>query len=273
MNATLAALGWADLAATIVLVGGLFSAALIAPPSEAGRRWWWRAAAALAVVLPAEFAVTAFRMYEVSGLHGTTLVVDLARTRWGMLGSGRAAGLALLAAGGQLPPGPLAALGAGWLLLRSFQGHAGAHGTLSALIDWLHLLAAAAWLGGLVQLALLPRPVPVEIATRVRVQATTALAVLVPAGIYAAFLHVRHLDLLVGSPYGETLIAKLALASVLLALGAANHFGHVPAMRRGAPRAEGKLVRAVRLEVVAGAVVLALTALLGVLPMPHGHAP
>ena len=273
MNASLAVLGWTDLAATIVLAGGLFFAALIVAPSERGRRWRWRAVAVLAVVLPAEFCVTALRMYEVSGLHGRVLVLDLLRTRWGLLWMGRSAGVALLAAGGSLPAGPLAALAAAWLVLRSFQGHAGAHGMVPALVDWLHLLAAAAWLGGLVQLALLPRPVPVEIAARVRVQATAALAVLVPAGIYAAFLHVRHLDLLVGSPYGETLIAKLALASVLLALGAANHFGHVPAMRRGAPRAEGKLVRAVRLEVVAGAVVLALTALLGVLPMPHGYAP
>jgi len=271
VNASLTLVGWVDLTATVVLVGGLFFAALIAPPSDAGWRWWWRAAVALAVVLPVEFALTAFRMYEVSGLHGTPLVVDLLRTRWGRLWMGRSAGVALLAASERLSARSRAALGAGWLVLRSFQGHAGAHGTLPAVIDWLHLLAAAAWLGGLVQLALRPRPIPVEVAARVRAQATVALAVLVPAGVYAAFLHVHHLDLLVESSYGKTLIAKLALASVLLALGAVNHFGHVPAMRRGEPRAEGRLLRAVRLEVVVGAVVLALTALLGVLPMPHGQ--
>ena len=273
MNATLAALGWADLAATIVLVGGLFSAALIAPPSESGRRWRWRAVAALAVVLPAEFCVTALRMYEVSGLHGRVLVLDLLRMRWGLLWMGRSAGVALLAAGGSLPAGPLAALAAVWLVLRSFQGHAGAHGTLPALVDWLHLLAAAAWLGGLVQLALLARPVPVAIAARVRALATVALALLVPAGAYAAFLHVPHLHLFTESPYGKTLIAKLVLAAVLMALGAVNHFGHVPAMRRREPEAETSLVRAVRFEVLVGTLVLALTALLGVLPMPHSHAP
>jgi len=273
VNAAFAALGWTDLAATILLVGGLVAAALLAPPSRTGRGLQGRAAAALALVLPAEFALTALRMHQVSGVRGAALVVDLLQTRWGRLWVGRSVGLAALVAGRRLPPGPLAALGAAWLLLRSFQGHAGAHGVLPAVIDWLHLLAAAAWLGGLVQLALVPRPVPVEVAARMRIQATAALAVLVPAGAYAAFLHVRHLALLTGSPYGETLIAKLALASVLLVLGAVNHFGHVPAMQRGEPRAEARLVRAVRLEVVVGAVVLALTALLGVLPMPHGHGP
>ena len=273
MNASLAVLGWTDLAATIVLAGGLFFAALIVAPSESGRRWRWRAVAALAVVLPAEFCVTALRMYEASGLHGRVLVLDLLRTRWGLLWMGRSAGVALLAAGGSLPAGPLAALAAAWLVLRSFQGHAGAHGTLPALVDWLHLLAAAAWLGGLVQLALLPRPVPVAIAARVRVLATVALALLVPAGAYAAFLHVPHLHLFTESPYGKTLIAKLVLAAVLMALGAVNHFGHVPAMRRREPEAETSLVRAVRFEVLVGTLVLALTALLGVLPMPHGHAP
>ena len=240
MNAALAALGWADLAATILLVGGLVAAALLVPPSATGRRWQWRAAAALGLVLPAEFGLTALRMYEVSGVHGATLVVDLLRTRWGLLWLGRSAGLAALVAGRRLPPGRL---------------------------------AAAAWLGGLVQLALLPRPVPVAVAARMRVQATAALAVLLPAGAYAGFVHVRHLQLLTGSPYGRTLVVKLGLVGVLLTLGATNHFGHVPAMGRGDPEAEARLVRAVRLEVVVAAVVLAVTALLGVLPMPHTHAP
>ena len=247
MNAAFAAVEWADLAATIVLAGGLITTALLAPLSARGRRLQWRAAAALAVVLPAEFALTALRMEMVSGMRGTALV-----------------------AGRRLPGGVVAVAAAGWLLLRSFQGHAGAHGTLPAVIDWTHLLAAAAWLGGLVQLVMLPRPVPADVAGRMRMQATASVAVLVPAGLYAAFLHVPHLDALTGTPYGETLLAKLALASVLAILGAANHFGHVPAMRRGEPQAEPRFVRAVRVEVVVGAVVLGLTALLGVLPMPHG---
>src|SRR4029077_6040816 len=94
------------------------------------------------------------------------------------------------------------------------QGHAGAHGTVPALIDWLHLGAAAVWIGSLVQLALLPRPLPAVVAERVRRLAALALAVLVPAGVYAAVLHVQRLGMLVRSPYGLALLVKLALAAV-----------------------------------------------------------
>jgi len=95
--------------------------------------------------------------------------------------------------------------------------------------------------------------------------------VLVPAGVYGAFLHVPRLDLLIRSPYGLALLVKLALAVVLVALGAANHFRHVPAMRRGESAAPARLARAVSAELVIAAAILLVTALLGALPMPHAH--
>src|SRR5207247_3702179 len=106
------------------------------------------------------------------------LVWDLLRARWGELWALRCLGLAVLASSTRLA----APVAAPWLLLRSLQGHAGAHGTVPALIDWLHLTAAAVWIGSLVQLALLPRPLPAVVAGRVRPVATPAPAVLVPGG-------------------------------------------------------------------------------------------
>src|SRR6058998_3047390 len=103
--------------------------------------------------------------------------------------------------------------------------------------------------------------------------ASASLAVLVPAGVYAAVLHVQRLDLLIRSPYGLALLVKLALAAVLVALGAASHFRHVPAMRRGEGAAPARLARAVGAELVIAAVVLLVTSLLGALPMPHDHPP
>ena len=267
MTAALTVVGWLDLVAAIVLAGGLLHARLVGEPSPAGRRALGRAALALAIVLPLEFGLTALRMYEVSGVSGAALVWDLLWARWGELWVLRCLGLAVLASSTRLD----AVLAAPWLLLRSFQGHAGAHGTVPALIDWLHLTAAAIWIGGLVQLALLPRPLPAAVAQRVRTLATLALAVLVPAGVYGAFLHVQRLDLLIRSPYGLTLLVKLALAVVLVALGAANHFRHVPAMRRGESAAPARLARAVSAELVIAAAILLVTALLGALPMPHAH--
>jgi putative copper resistance protein D len=96
--------------------------------------------------------------------------------------------------------------------------------------------------------------------------------VLVPAGVYGALLHVERIDVLVASPYGRALLVKLALAAPLLALGAVNHFRHVPAMSRGDAAAPALLARNVRIEVAVAAAVLLATALLGILPMPHVHA-
>ena len=84
---------------------------------------------------------------------------------------------------------------------------------------------------------------------------------------------VPSLHVLAASPYGRTLLVKLALAAALIGLGAVNHFRHVPALVRGERAAADRLSRAVRMEVVAGALVLLLSALLGVLPMPHSAAP
>jgi copper transport protein len=260
VTALLAGLGWLDLAASIVLAGGLGFAALVARPAPAGARVVLRAAALLSFVLPLELGLTAYRLHAVSGIGGRALIVDVLATRWGLLWVARAAGLTVLAA---RPPGA-AALAALWLAARSFQGHAGAHGTIPALADWLHLVAAAAWLGGLVQLVLLSS-ITSAVAHRVRRLATTAVLVLLPAGVFGARVHVPHLHLLVDSPYGRVLLAKLALAAVLLALGAASHFRHAPAVAHG----DAGLRRTVRRELAIAAAVVGLTALLTTLPMPR----
>ena len=232
--------------------------------------------ALLVLALLGEFILTTLRMREVAGIGAGAVLVELPATRWGRLWIVRALGLAVLAAalGARRPRWPLlAALGAVWLLARSFQGHAGAHGPLAAVIDWLHLLAGSAWLGSLVQLALGRDDPTARDALRVRALATGALALVVPAGIYAAFLHVPSLERLFDTPYGRALLAKLAVVVALLGLGALNHFRHVPALVDGRAEAAGKLRRTVRVEVVLGVAVLLLSALLGVLPMPHEFQP
>ncbi len=264
MTAALAIAGWVDLAATVVLAGGLYFAALVEQPSPAGARAMRVAALLLALVLPVELGLTAYRMLATSDVGGVGLVTELLATKWGRLWMLRCAGLAVLV---WRPPGAVL-VATFWLMARSFQGHPGAHGTVPALIDWLHLLAATAWLGGLTQLALL-RTITARVARRIRALATAAIGALVPAGVYGAFLHVPHLHLLVDSPYGRVLLAKLVVAAALFGLGAANHFRHVPALARAEPRAAEALARTVRRELALGLAVLLLSALLGQLPMPH----
>ena len=269
MNVALTAVGWLDLGASVALAGGIFYAALIARPSEALLRW---ATGLLAVALVLDFLLVAWRMHELGGPTGLTLATDVLLMRWGRLWIARAVGLMVLVA--LLPrlhvrPLLLALLAAPWLLLRSLQGHAGAHGTFPALIDWLHLLAAATWLGTLLQVALRPDPPAAEVARRTRAAVTSALVVLVPAGAYAAFLHIPSLHGLVATAYGRTLLAKLGCFGILLLLGAENHFRQVPGLVAGEAAAGPRLLRGVRIEVLIGALVLLLSALLGVLPMPH----
>ncbi len=267
IDAALTGAGWLDLVASAVLTGGLVYGAFVGERSDGGSRALRTAVAALAVALALEFALTALRMAEVSGVRGFALVRDLLAARWGTLWALRCLGLVVLAWRGSVAI--VAALP--WLLLRSLQGHAGAHGTVPALVDWLHLSAAATWIGGLVQLALLRGRVPPAVALRMRAVATTALAVVVPAGVYGALLHVQHWPMLVNTPYGRTLIVKLVLAACLIGLGAMNHFRHVPAIVLGNGSAAAHLSRTVVYELVVAAVILLLSALLGVLPMPHVH--
>jgi putative copper export protein len=268
IEAALTVVGWVDLLATATLAGGLAYGVLVGERSNAGTRALRVAAVTLGLVLVLEFGLTALRMREVSDVRGPALVVDLLQARWGRFWFLRCVGLAALATPTRLG----AALVPPWLLLRSLQGHAGAHGTAAALVDWAHLVAATVWIGSLVQLALLPRPVAADAARRLRSLATTAIAVLVPAGVYGAVLHLQRLDMVLGSPYGRILLAKVAVATPLFVLGAFNHFRHVPAVSRGDRAAPARLSRTVRVEVALAAAVLLLSALLGVLPMPHVHA-
>ncbi len=273
IGAGLVVVGWVDLAATVTLAGGLAYAALVGPPSASGLRALRVALVVLGLALLLQFALTTRRMEEVAGLGARPVLVDLLATRWGLLWIARGVGLAVIGAGlaGTRPAWRvLAAFAWPWLFTRSFQGHSGAHGIGSAAIDWLHLQAASAWIGGLLQLGLLPRPVPARAARRFRALATATLALLVPAGVYLAVLHVQHLGMLAGSSYGRTLLAKLGLAALLLTLGAMNHFRHVPALGRGDPAAPARLSRTVRMEIGVATAILLLTAVLGVLPMPHG---
>src|SRR5262249_60752454 len=101
-------------------------------------------------------------------------------THWGIWWLVRCVGLgALLACRLGSPHGAL--LAAAWLLARSVQGHAGAHGALVTAIDWIHLLAAAAWLGALPQLLLSLDAASAAIALRFRRVATAAAAALLAA--------------------------------------------------------------------------------------------
>jgi putative copper export protein len=270
MNVALTAVAWIDLVSTTILAGVIISAVLIMPSSRSGERATQAAAGLLGATFLVELVLTAWRLSPLAQVGGIAFVGDVLNSRWGRLWLLRVLGLALLARGVRASAPARAVVAVVWLLARSLQGHAGAHGTLPALIDWVHLVAAVTWLGGLLHYLLQRGPIPVPIAGRLRTVSTAALLVLLPAGAYGAFLHVRSLSALLTSSYGRALTGKLGLAAVLVGLGAANHFCYVPAIWREARGAQRRLNRVICLELVIGLFVLLLSALLGVLPMPHG---
>lgn len=135
------------------------------------------------------------------------------------------------------PWGVGAIMGCGLLLTYSLISHSAAVSTLPVLAvaaDWLHLMAVAAWVGGLFSLALsLPATIrPLAPAERSRALATIiprfssvallSAGVLVVTGLYQTWLHVGSLGALVETLYGKSLVAKLAAVIPLLLLGAVN---------------------------------------------------
>jgi copper transport protein len=145
--------------------------------------------------------------------------------------------LALLAAAWLLPDHPgrttrhqLAAL-AGLLALAPLplSGHTRAEeaAELVVTVDWLHLVAGALWLGGLVGLALtLPalagRRDAATVVSRFSTAAATALALLVLSGAFLAWRVVGSWSGLVDTGYGHILLVKLALVAAATAIAAYN---------------------------------------------------
>jgi len=271
MNGIQALFVWLDLVATTILVGGFGYASFIDAPRARGRHAMQWACLLLGVALLLEISLNARRMQQISGITGLALVADVWEMRWSHWWALRVAALGAIAFGlcRAAPPWRiLVAVGAVSLLARSLQGHAGAHGTIPALVDWIHLGAASVWVGGLVQLLVEPSRLA-EAAGRAGRLFASALGPLVLAGIFAARLHVATAARLFGTPYGRVLVAKLAVFAIALAIGALNRGRIVPALGRGEPSADRRLVRSVRIEVLVLFIVLLITALLGVLPMPH----
>ena len=144
----------------------------------------------------------------------------------------------------------VAAAGALSLAGSSLAGHAASRGgLLFAAVDWLHLLAVAAWVGTLPGLLLLARR-----ATRLaggggqllgdalRRHSRLALAaapIVALTGIANSPLVLGDARGLVASDYGNVLLAKVVLFGVAVAIGSANFFLLRAGVRRGTLRLIG----------------------------------
>jgi copper transport protein len=128
----------------------------------------------------------------------------------------------------------------------SWASHPASRGTLALGADYLHLLAGALWVGGVVALTILAglaRPLTREarerlvLACLVRFSRLAALivAVLAVAGAYLALRELPSPSALVTTGYGIILLLKSAVFVAALAFGGYHRRFAVPRMAAGAP--------------------------------------
>jgi len=116
-------------------------------------------------------------------------------------------------------------------------GHAAASPRFASLMragDWLHVLGGASWLGSLLSVIVIGVPIALtlqapdrwaSISSLVNAFSPVALvsaAVVVASGVFASWVHLEHLSALWQTNYGRTLLVKLALVLISLAIGAYN---------------------------------------------------
>jgi putative copper resistance protein D len=146
--------------------------------------------------------------------------------------------------------------------------------------DAAHLLAAGAWLGGLVPLAYVlvqhvdisHRSVSVErVLLKFSGMGYAAVVTLVGTGLTNSWFLVGSVSNLLTTPYGQVLLAKLALFAGMLALAVANRFRLVPSIGGARSGGEsdvplGKLRKHVLGEQSLGLAILAIVSFLGAMP-------
>ncbi|MGS1016091.1 copper homeostasis membrane protein CopD [Allosphingosinicella humi] len=155
-------------------------------------------------------------------------------------------------------------------------------GTVHLASDIVHLLAAGAWLGGLVGLMILLLPrgemtyARLEAARRALADFSVAGSIIVALLIITGLINIwaivgtDNLSGLLTSLYGLLLFAKIALFGAMVALAAANRFRLTPALERAmllndSARAARALRLSLAVETTAGFLILALVAWLGML--------
>jgi copper transport protein len=311
-------LGTLGMASTRRAVMGLaWRSGGIAPPGDTGAdgrraraldvaprpvRTWWRTWWGLKAAWGAGVIIALIAQVAALGIGWGATGTLLTETRWGAAWIALAVlsvltdviaivvrrGEALLDAGvGRTVA--LAVPGAIGVVALAASGHAGT-GTdagLGTAFDALHAWATAAWLGGLVMLAVLAVPLLRAVGNDDRVRlgaavivrfsslAVAAVVVLVVTGVYRALAELPSFDALWTTSYGIALIVKLAIFVLMLALAAWNRFTLHPRLERdalgiapgGAP-ALAALRASIRAEVVLAALVMVAVAVLVSIPPP-----
>jgi putative copper export protein/methionine-rich copper-binding protein CopC len=288
---------WAELVGALTLIGAVIVRLVVLPRAElpaetfpdAADRLRRLATAALTLFIVGTLirlaAESTLIMNEGdSRLHAMLVVVR--DTRWGhgwAIGAGGAvlAYAALVVGRATGVPWIVAALGAVLVSLsESLTGHAAAssHSALAVAADVTHVLGAGGWIGGLAALLLsvfpalhsLDRAREPQAGSRVvRAYHTSAVEcvvlVLLSAAI-AAWLRLPRLDALWTTTYGQILILKFLAVLVILGFGWYHWRRAVTVDWTG--RTSDTFRRSAAAELLVGAIVIAITAVLISTPLP-----
>jgi copper resistance protein D len=224
------------------------------------------------------------------------LATILNDTQFGLVSEVRAAlaiALAVCLAYDRFPLAGWAALAAalGLAAAIAWTGHAastpGPKGNLHLVADAAHLLAAAAWIGGLVSLVVLlvaARRIPAlpgaalahDAASRFSALGILSVAILALSGIVNAWILVGSFHALLVTEYGQTLILKIVIFALMVAFAAINRFWLSPRLTassgsEGQLEALRRLTRNSTIEIALGLAIFAIVGILGTQhPAIHG---
>jgi putative copper export protein/mono/diheme cytochrome c family protein len=179
------------------------------------------------------------------------------------------------------------ALAGGYLAPLALVGHAAdGHGTeqlLRIATDVVHLLAAGAWLGALPGLTVLfvsalrtsstySLGIAARAAQRFSPVGIASVGALLLSGLFNAWYLVGDVPALLGTHYGQLLVAKIALFLTMVALAITNRQRLTPRVEERGASALRLLTRNAVLEIVAGVAAVAIVGALGV-AIPAAHQP
>jgi copper resistance protein D len=167
----------------------------------------------------------------------------------------------------------------------AWTGHAGSTlgelGNLHLAADALHLIAAAAWIGGLVPLALLLAAarrhqglawgsLARDAAQRFSTLGMVSVGTILATGIVNAWILVGSLHALIVTGYGQLLLVKLVVFAIMLGFAATNRFWLTPRLALSSgnePQLEAlrQLTRNSVTEIALGLTIFAIVGALGTL--------
>jgi copper transport protein len=309
--------GWHRIGARAILyaslfffAGGVLNAVLLAPrgrpqrwlvpeaidwvakgsgvdPGRRADRLWQRTLSAGAVATVAAVAVAVIEAADAGGglsLH--SIDSYLLSNGAGLSRVGTVLAVALAAALARR----WAIASASWLLLAlltvALSGHANSADprVLAVLTDWVHLVAAAVWIGGIAQLAAAWLPGISRVGSALRLAvirdvlspfgrvALVAFAVVVLSGSLNALIELGHPQELWQSAYGRVLAVKIALVAAIAAASYAHALRLRPRLVAANPhppgRLEGRHWRLLGGEPWLGLAVLLAAAALVAFPLP-----